>query len=112
MPSLAVDNVDGATLVVAPNAYQFIRIIGIDLTASADADVVSLKSGSTVKWSTYAMNRSDGGGIVPSNIGPQTPIDLNNGEALVLGVGGGATVKGSIEWIVKGRPNTALAPLG
>lgn len=111
MPSIAVDNVDGATLIAAPNAYQFIRIIGVDLTASADADVVSLKSGSTVKWSTYAMNRDDGGGIVPSNIRPEAPVDMNNGEALVLGVGGGATVKGSIQYVVKGRPDTALAPL-
>lgn len=112
MPSLAVSNVDGDTLITAPNAYQFLRIIGVDLTASADADVVSLKSGSTVKWSTYAMNRTDGGGIVPSNISPQSPIDLNNGQALVLGVGGGATVKGSIQYVVKGRPDTNLAPLG
>lgn len=112
MPTVAVDNVNGATLITAPNAFQFIRLIGIDLTASEDADVVSLKSASTVKWSTYAMNRSDGGGIVPANVGPQTPIDLNNGEALVLGVGTGATIKGSIEFIVKGRPNTDLAPLG
>lgn len=111
MPSLLINNVDGDTLVAAPSAYQFIRVVGLDLTASGDADVVSLASDSTAIWSTYAMNRSDGGGIA-LNIDPNRTIDCAPGKPLKLVVGGGATVKGTIEYVVKGRPDTALAPLG
>lgn len=111
MPSLAISAVDGATLVAAPSAFQFIRVIGLDLTASADADNVSLKSDSTVIWETYAMNRTDGGGIV-LNVDPNRTIDCLPGQALKLGVGNGATIKGTIEWVCKGRPDTSLAPLG
>lgn len=112
MPSLKISNVDGDTLVAAPSAYQFIRVIGLDLTASGDADNVSLKSDTTVIWDTYAMNRSDGGGIA-LNIDPNRTIDCAPGKALKLavGAGGGVTIKGSIEYVIKGRPDTALAPL-
>lgn len=113
MPSLKVSNVDGDELVAAPSAYQFIRVIGLDLTASGDADAVSLKSNTTEIWNTYAMNKSDGGGI-SMNVDPNRTIDCLPGQALKLGVGagGGVTIKGSIEYVVKGRPDTALAPLG
>ncbi len=111
MPSLPVSATNGDTLVAAPSAYQFIRVIGLDLTASADADAVSLNSDSTVIWSTYAMNRTDGGGIV-LNVDPNRTIDCLPGQALKISVGTGVTIKGTIEYVVKGRPDTALAPLG
>ncbi len=105
MPSVKVNDVDGAELWPAPNAFQFIRCVGLDLTTSTADAIISLKSGSTEIWST-----AKGGAAL--NIDPSRTLDCANGEALVLGVTGGATVRGSIEVVVKGRPNTALAPLG
>lgn len=107
MPSLAVSNVDGDILVAAPSAYQFIRVIGLDLTASGDTDLLSLKSNNTVIWSTYACNKTDGGGIA-LNIDPNRTYDCAPGEALKLGVTGGTTIKGSIEFVIKGRPNNSF----
>jgi hypothetical protein len=112
MPNLLVDtNADGHELVPAPGAYQFIRVIGLNLTAAAPV-VVTLKSGSTVIWKSYAMDDANslGGIVIPTD--ENNTIDCAPGQALNLGLSGTVGVAGSIEYVVKGRPNTALAPLG
>lgn len=111
MPAIDVNNVNGDTLWPAPSAYQFIRIIGGDLTSTGDAGEVSLKSNTTIKYRTQAMTE-EGRGIT-LNVDPNRTIDCNPGEALKLGVsaGGGITIKGSLEIVVLGRPDNSMAPV-
>ena len=106
MPSLKVDNGDGTTLVVAPSAKQFIRVIGLDLTASA-ASTVSLLSDATVIWTTSAMDAAAAPRGIVLGISKDRTIDCANGKALKLGATGGATIKGSIEYVVLGIPDLA-----
>lgn len=110
MPSLRVSNVDGDTLVAAPSAYQFIRVIGLDLTTPTQT-VMGLKSNTTQIWDTNAANNTTGGGLVLNTDANRT-IDCLPGQALKLSSSGGGTIKGSIEYVVKGRPDNALAPIG
>ncbi len=105
MPSLPVSNTDGATLVAAPPRGQFIRVLGLDLTCSTDNTTMSLKSNSTVIWSTDAANKTGGGGIT-INVDENRTMDCVPSDPLVLGVGGGGTVKGSIEYVILGLPTT------
>lgn len=107
MPSLHVSNVDGDTLVAAPSSMQFIRVIGGDLTASAQS-VVSLKSDTTVIWDTYAMDDPNSLGGIALNVARDRTIDCAPGKALKLGVSTMATVKGSLEYIVLGLPDPTL----
>lgn len=111
MPAIDVNNVDGDELWPAPSQFQFIRVIGGDLTSTGDAGEVSLKSNTTIKWRTQAMT-AEGLGIT-LNVDRERTIDCNPGEALKLGVsaGGGVTIKGSLQIIVLGRPNNDLAPI-
>lgn len=110
MPAIDVNNVDGDTLWPAPSAYQFIRVIGGDLTSTGDAGEVSLKSNTTIKYRTQAMTE-EGRGIA-LNVDPNRTIDCSPGEALKLGVTGvGVTIKGSLEIVVLGRPDNSMAPI-
>lgn len=56
MPNVAIDtSTDGAEIVAAPGAGKRIHVYGFDITANGQV-VVSLKSGGTTLWKTYAMN--------------------------------------------------------
>jgi hypothetical protein len=92
---------DGAKVVDAPNAYQFIRVIGGKLTLSG-AGTVSLKSDTTVIWNDISP------APIPTDL--NNTIDCANGKQLNVAASAG-TVTGWVEYVVQGRPDTALAPL-
>lgn len=102
MASLVINgSTDGATLVAAPTARLFIRVVSLNLTAEADVDV-TLKSNSTIIWATKAMGgATTGAGIV---LAPYQVIDCVPGEALVIGLSGSVTVQGSMEYVILGQP--------
>ena len=102
MPNLPINtSTDGATLVAAPTARLFIRVLSLNLTAEADVDV-TLKSNTTVIWYTKAMaGATTGAGIV---LPPNQVIDCTPGEALVIGLSGAVTVQGSLEYAIYGQP--------
>lgn len=100
MPSLVITaGADGDTLVPAPNAYNHIRVIGLDFTGSADGMTMGLKSNTTTIWNTLKN--------IVLNVDRNRTIDCAPGEALKLAASGG-TVTGSIEYIVLGRPPITL----
>lgn len=104
MPSLLVDtNTDGTTLIAAPTARMFIRVLGIDLTADGQVEV-TLKSGSTVIWKTYSTNDATVKGGIVLNTDMVRDLDCAPGEALVLGLDGAVSVAGTIEYTIYGQP--------
>jgi len=108
MPSILIDtSTDGTTIVAAPDAFNHIRVLGLNLTAD-DAVTVSLKSNSTTIWKTYATNNptTPGGIVIPTD--PNNTIDCAPGEALKLGLSGAVAVAGTLEYVILGRPPIGL----
>lgn len=103
MPSLAIANINGDTLVAAPSTGQLIRVIGLDLTCSTDNTIMGLKSNAATIWSTGAANKTGGGGIA-LNVDRERTIDCVPGDPLKLYVSTGGTVYGSIEYVILGKP--------
>lgn len=102
MASLLINtNTDGATLVAAPGARQFIRVNSLNITGDDQVEI-SLKSNNTTIWKTYAANDlTSKGGIV---LAPGQVIDCAPGEALKIGLDGAVNVAGSLEYTIKGLP--------
>jgi len=104
MPAAVVNtSTDGDILVAAPSQSmgvdRRIVILGFDLT-SVEAVIVSLKSGSTVLWTSNAMNNSTGGGIeVP--ISNDSDMMCAAGVALTIGLSAAKTVKGTIRYAIR-----------
>lgn len=100
MPTILVDtSTDGDTLVAAPGAGKFIRIVGCDLTSNG-AVTVSLKSNTTTKWKTYATTNAGGGAVLPLDESRDLDCDLN--EPLKIGLSAVVAVAGSLTYAIKG----------
>lgn len=104
MASLYINtNTDGDTLVAAPGSRQFIRVRNLNITAD-DQVQITLKSNTTVIWGTYATDDTNSlGGIV---LPPGQVIDCAPGEALKIGLSGAVSVRGSLEYLVLGQPDS------
>lgn len=96
---------DGATLVAAPAAKCFIRVLGGELSSAAAINLVTLKSASTVKWQTERMKATPFSADIV--VDPQRTIDCAPGEALTLGASSGS-VTGNLEYVILGLENLQL----
>lgn len=88
------------TLVAAPGARQFIRVLHYHVTAKSPT-VVTMKSGSTTKDICYATNASGGGIATPEY--PTGIFDCGLGEALIINLSTAASVGGAGKYTIKGQ---------
>lgn len=107
MPSVVVDtSTDDELIIPAPSSSQWIRIAGLDLTAKGAVDV-TLVSGSTTIWKTYAMSdaNSYGGIVLPISNGRS--MIGEKGVGVTIGLSAAVAVAGTIEYEILGMPNNA-----
>jgi hypothetical protein len=103
MPSVVVNtSTDGADLVPAPPAGQFIRVVGGELSAVSAQSLVTLKSNTTVIWRTVGLNAANS--HVEFNVDSNRTIDCTPGEALKIGLAAAANVSGTLEYVIYGKP--------
>lgn len=86
------------TLLAAPGAHLFIRVLHYNLTSDRPVTVL-FKSGSETKTGTYGTFGS-GGGIAPYS--EEAAFDCNPNEALVGNLSVAANVIGNIRYTIKG----------
>lgn len=86
------------TLLDAPGANQFIRVIHFNVTSDRPVTLL-FKSGSETKFGTYGTFGS-GGGIAPYS--EEAAFDLNPNEPLVGNLSVTANVIGNLRYTIKG----------
>lgn len=91
---------DGATLIAAPAAGCFIRVLGGELSSAAAIVTATLKSDTTVIWETKGMGATPFAAVIPTD--KQRTIDCEPGKALKLGLSGGAA-SGNLQYVIYGR---------
>lgn len=101
MPSIAIDTaVSGnQTLVAAQGGSKYILIVGLNFTSNGSV-VVSLLSGTTPIWKTYATAIAGGGIVLPDSVVRELQCLPN--QALVLNLSGAVGVAGSLTYSVLG----------
>jgi hypothetical protein len=106
MPTQTFDGqADGATLIAAPAAGCFIRVLGGELSSPSAIVTVSLKSDTTVIWETKVMGATPFAASM--NVDKERTVDCAPGQALKLGASAGA-VSGQLEYVIYGLDNRQL----
>lgn len=101
MATILIDtSTDGAELVPAPPAGQFIRVKGINITGNGTVTATLKSNNSTTIWKSYSMADTTKGGIVANF----EDLDCLPGQSLNLGLSAGTAVSGSLTYVIKGAP--------
>ena len=101
MPSIAIDTaVSGnQTLVAAQGVGKYILIVGLNFTSNGSV-IVSLLSGTTPIWKTYATATAGGGIVLPDSVVRELQCLPN--QALVLNLSSAVGVSGNITYSILG----------
>lgn len=110
MPYILIDTAvtGNTTLVPAQGAYASIHVLGLDIT-SLNTCTVSLYSGTTLLWKTYATTIAGGGIVLPCGLTSELFCKPN--DPLILNLSAPVAVAGSVSYTIVGPTTPAVIPV-